>query len=446
MLKNQSVFNNKNKGIKREILFLALPAILSNITVPLMGLCDTTIAGHLGSPLYLAAIAVGTMMANVIFWLFGFLRMGTTGLTAKAYGSKNVTETCRIFSRAFYLGIGAGIIILMVSPLLCNLLLFLLSPKEEVRLLAIDYFRIVIFGAPAQLATMAVTGWFIGMQNTTRPMIVAISTNLINIVASLLGVFYFKVGFIGIPTGTLIANWLGLIVAIILALPLSDSRLFRSPISVWKGGGVGRFFKVSTDLFFRSACIMIVSMLVTSIGARLGSDILAANAVIMQFFIFFSYFMDGFAFSGEALCGKAAGAGDLEMFKQTLRGIFFWGLSMTIAMTFIYVFGWDLIAGFITDEEEIINIVSHLKIILMILPAISVAGFLFDGIYIGLTATRQMLIATFLSLMVFVIISIALPQLIKCYGNQTISSLDTDIMLWIGFSAYLLTRGIDLAS
>ncbi|MDE7381304.1 MAG: MATE family efflux transporter [Muribaculaceae bacterium] len=419
---------------------------MSNITVPLMGLCDTTIAGHLGSPLYLAAIAVGTMMANVIFWLFGFLRMGTTGLTAKAYGSKNVTETCRIFSRAFYLGIGAGIIILMVSPLLCNLLLFLMSPKEEVRLLAIDYFRIVIFGAPAQLATMAVTGWFIGMQNTTRPMIVAISTNLINIVASLLGVFYFKVGFIGIPTGTLIANWLGLIVAIILALPLSDSRLFRSPISVWKGGGVGRFFKVSTDLFFRSACIMIVSMLVTSIGARLGSDILAANAVIMQFFIFFSYFMDGFAFSGEALCGKAAGAGDLEMFKQTLRGIFFWGLSMTIAMTFIYVFGWDLIAGFITDEEEIINIVSHLKIILMILPAISVAGFLFDGIYIGLTATRQMLIATFLSLMVFVIISIALPQLIKCYGNQTISSLDTDIMLWIGFSAYLLTRGVALAS
>ncbi len=436
------------KEVRSRILKLAFPAILSNITVPLMGLSDTAISGHLGSAIFMAAIAAGTMMTNVVFWLFGFLRMGTTGLTAEFYGASDLRGIRTVFSRAFYLGLGAGILIVALSPVLCRLLLWLLSPEQGVEMLAAEYYMTVIFGAPAQLATMAVTGWFIGMQNTKRPMIVAITTNLINIVVSLTAVFALNSGFIGIAYGTLIANWAGLLLAIVLAIPFAKRSLFLSPLKVWKGGGLGRFFKISGDLFLRSACIMSVSMIVTAVGARLGADILAANAVIMQFFILFSYFMDGFAFSGEALCGKAVGEHNRILFKNTLRGLTFWGVTMTVLITGIYILASGEIINFITDDITVRRIVEKMFLILWLLPSISVASFLFDGIYIGLTATRQMLAATFSALVVFIIITFLLPEPIFRFIHDSsgdMNKLSEDIRLWIAFLAYLAARGVILA-
>lgn len=437
---------SETQRIRRNILKMAIPAILSNITVPLMGLSDTAISGHLGSELFLAAIAAGTMMGNVIFWLFGFLRMGTTGLTAEAFGSGDKSYCRVVFSRAFYLGIGAGLIILLLSPLLSKLLLIIISPSEEVKNLANQYFMVIILGAPAQLATMAVTGWFIGMQTTTRPMIVAISSNIINIVCSMLAVFIFNLGFIGIALGTLIANWVGLVIAIILAISKSGKYLFISPLKVWKVGGCGSFFKISSDLFFRSACIMSVTMMVTSIGARLGADILASNTVIMQFFIFFSYFMDGFAFSAEALCGKAVGLRDYFLFRKILHGISFWGLVMTATACIIYVIFWLDIIKLITDVDNIRANVASLRGVMWILPIVSVAGFLLDGIYIGLTATRQMLIATFSSLIIFLIIVLGFPEInrLSLWLPFAEESLNSDILLWVAFMGYLATRGVVL--
>ena len=279
--------------INREIIRLSVPAILSNITVPLLGLCDTAIAGHLGADSFIGAIAVGSMMINVTFWLFGFLRMGTTGLTAQAFGADDAVALRTVFSRAVTLGAAIGTLLLLLMYPLREMLLTLISPDEPIRSLASRYYTIVLMSAPALLATNAVQGWLFGMQTTLIPMTVAIATNVINIAISLTMVLIFHTGFIGVAIGTLSANWLGLLLALILARRKAGGKLWIPFRDVFTDReGLGRFFRVNSDIFFRSAAIMAVSLGVTAIGSRLGALTLAANAVMMQVFNFFSFFMD----------------------------------------------------------------------------------------------------------------------------------------------------------
>lgn len=425
--------------LNKEILRLSIPAIISNITVPILGLSDTTISGHLGSELYIGAIAVGTMMFNVVFWLFGFLRMGTTGLTAQAYGARDNDECRKLLVRACALGLIIGVVILLMHIPIRWLLLLLISPEGQVADYAADYFNICIWGAPALLFNMAVMGWFLGVQNTVVPMIISISVNIVNIILSLCFVFLFDMGFEGVAYGTMISNWVGVGIAILYVLKFYEWRFPKiCRTDILQLSDMGRFFKVNTDIMFRSACIMSVSLTVTSIGAQLGALTLAANAIIMQFFILFSYFMDGFAFAAEALSGKFVGARDLQNLKRVINRLLLWALGVASVFTIIYIGGYKFIVSFITNEENVIATVDKYSLWLKLIPLVTVSAFIYDGIYIGLTATRQMLIATFLSAMAFLLICFIHP-----FGGNLID-LPQNHTLWIAFLTYLLLRGVML--
>lgn len=425
--------------LNKEILRLSIPAIISNITVPILGLSDTTISGHLGSELYIGAIAVGTMMFNVVFWLFGFLRMGTTGLTAQAYGARDNDECRKLLVRACALGLIIGVAILLLHIPIRWLLLLLISPEGQVADYASDYFNICIWGAPALLFNMAVMGWFLGVQNTVVPMIISVSVNIVNIILSLCFVFLFDMGFEGVAYGTMISNWVGVGIAILYVLKFYEWRFPKiCRTDILQLSDMGRFFKVNTDIMFRSACIMSVSLTVTSIGAQLGALTLAANAIIMQFFILFSYFMDGFAFAAEALSGKFVGARDLHNLKRVINRLLLWALGVASVFTIIYIGGYKFIVSFITNEVNVIATVDKYSLWLKLIPLVTVAAFIYDGIYIGLTATRQMLIATFLSAMAFLSICFIHP-----FGGNLID-LPQNHTLWIAFLTYLLLRGVML--
>ena len=425
--------------LNKEILRLSIPAIISNITVPILGLSDTTISGHLGSELYIGAIAVGTMMFNVVFWLFGFLRMGTTGLTAQAYGARDNDECRKLLVRACALGLIIGVVILLLHIPIRWLLLLLISPEGQVADYAADYFNICIWGAPALLFNMAVMGWFLGVQNTVVPMIISVSVNIVNIILSLCFVFLFDMGFEGVAYGTMISNWVGVGIAILYVLKFYEWRFPKiCRTDILQLSDMGRFFKINTDIMFRSACIMAVSLTVTSIGAQLGALTLAANAIIMQFFILFSYFMDGFAFAAEALSGKFVGARDLHNLKRVINRLLLWALGVASVFTIIYIGGYKFIVSFITNEENVIATVDKYSLWLKLIPLVTVAAFIYDGIYIGLTATRQMLIATFLSAMAFLLICFIHP-----FGGNLID-LPQNHTLWIAFLTYLLLRGVML--
>lgn len=418
--------------LNREILRLSVPAIISNVTVPLLGLCDTAIAGHLKADSFIGAIAVGSMMLNVTFWLFGFLRMGTTGMTALAFGSGDERGVRRIFTRAFILGLMIGMTLLIVGGMLRDGLLSVISPVGEVRSLASRYYSLCLISAPAILATTAVQGWLFGMQTTFLPMMISISVNIINIAASLSLVFGFRMGFIGIAYGTMTANWVGLILALVLARKRASGRLWCSWREIWSDGGLKRFFSVNTDIFFRSGCIMAVSLSTTAIGARLGELTLATNAVMMQFFHFFSFFMDGFAFTAEALTGRFAGASDFPMMKRCRRRLIVWSAGMAVVFFLIYAFLSLEIVGFITDSPAVRANVGQYRMWLMLIPPLTVAAFIYDGFYIGLTATRQMLVVTIVASVAFFAIAFLHPNGLGLPDNNG---------LWMAFLTYLSVRG-----
>lgn len=424
-------------GIHRQIIRLTLPAIASNITVPLLGLFDTAVTGHLGEETYLAAIAVGGMMLNVIFWLCGFLRMGTTGLTAEAFGACSEAEVAKVFSRSLVMAVVIGVVVVALQCPLLSVLSALIAPGEAVGELAGKYFTICVWGAPALLAMLSVNGWFVGMQNTLWPMVISIAVNVINIVCSVTAVFVLGMGFEGVAYGTLAANWAGVALAFAAVVRFARGRrLWCGWRAVLRGGELGKFFNVSGDLFVRSACIMAVSLSVTAFGARSGDLTVAVNAVMMQFFVFFSYFMDGFAFSGEALCGKSVGARDRRGLMLAVKGILVWAGVMAVLFFVIYFAGSGIIVGWLTDVSSVRSGVDSMRLFLWLIPPVSVAAFVFDGFFIGLTSTRRMLITTLAAMAVFFAVALTGDIADPVHGNR---------LLWTAFLSYLLARGAGLA-
>ena len=418
--------------IDREIMRLSVPAILSNVTVPLLGLCDTAISGHLGDAACLGAIAVGSMMLNVVFWLFGFLRMGTTGLTAQALGKGSGQGVAEAFTRSCLLALILGVLLIALREPLFSLLTMLIAPGPEVAPLARRYFSICIWESPATLLIMAVSGWLIGMQTTFWPMVTAITVNVVNIALSLTLVFACGAGFAGVATGTLAANWAGVGVALWAATRCSRGRPLLCPLSTaLKGGELGKFFSVNSDLFLRSACIMAVTLAMTAFGSRLGTLALAANAVVMQFFHFFSFFMDGLAFTGEALVGRFAGARDRAMTGLAVRRTMLWSGVVAVTFFIIYMAAWRPVTDMLTDLPDVRATVAGLRVWIVAIPPVTVAAFIFDGCYIGATATRRMLLAAAVAATAFFAISYS--------GLDT--GLNPNMQLWLSFMVYLALRG-----
>ena len=414
--------------MNKQILHIALPSIISNITVPLLALVDTTIVGHLGSASYIAAIALGGMIFNMIYWLFNFLRMGTGGLTAQAYGANQHQATSYILLRSLTIAGGIALTLLLLQRPIFQVTFHFVTATTEVRSLASIYFNILIWGAPAMLALYSFTGWFLGMQNARIPMCIAITQNVVNIAVSTFLVFGCHLKIEGVALGTLISQYTALLLAVIFCLTKFDVKQHFELKAILDINTLKRFFQVNRDIFLRTLCLIAVTTYFTSAGSTQGELTLAANTLLMQFFIIFSYFMDGFAYAGEALGGRYFGAHDRLNFQRVTRCLFAWGGALSVLFFFIYFLSGTSLLHLLTDDSQVINRAQQYLPIIYFIPLISFAAFLFDGLYIGTTATRYMLISMFCaSAAFFVLINV-------CTLSNT--------LLWLAFLVYLGGRGL----
>lgn len=414
--------------MNKQILHIALPSIISNITVPLLALVDTTIVGHLGSASYIAAIALGGMIFNMIYWLFNFLRMGTGGLTAQAYGANQHQATSYILLRSLTIAGGIALTLLLLQRPIFQVTFHFVTATAEVRSLASIYFNILIWGAPAMLALYSFTGWFLGMQNARIPMCIAITQNVVNIAVSTLLVFGCHLKIEGVALGTLISQYTALLLAVIFCLTKFDVKQHFELKAILDIYTLKRFFQINRDIFLRTLCLIAVTTYFTSAGSTQGELTLAANTLLMQFFIIFSYFMDGFAYAGEALGGRYFGAHDRLNFQRVTRCLFAWGGALSVLFFFIYFLSGTSLLHLLTNDSQVINRAQQYLPIIYFIPLISFAAFLFDGLYIGTTATRYMLISMFCaSAAFFVLINV-------CTLSNT--------LLWLAFLVYLGGRGL----
>lgn len=417
--------------MNRRILQLAIPSIISNITVPLLGLVDVTIVGHLGSAAYIGAIAVGGLLFNILYWNFGFLRMGTSGMTSQAYGRNDPEAEMRVLVQAISVGLLSACAILLLQYPVERIAFLLLDTSAEVEQYAVRYFRVCIWGAPAVLAMYGFKGWFIGMQNSRFPMYIAIGVNVINILCSLCFVFVLGMKVEGVALGTVVAEWSGLLMAVLLwrkkygmlrsRIALRDSLQFKA---------MKRFFAVNRDIFLRTLCLISVTTFFTSTGARQGDVILAVNTLLMQLFTLFSYIMDGFAYAAEALVGRYIGARDMKQLRHAVRNLFGWGVGMASLFTLLYAIGGKNFLSLLTNDAQVIGVAGNYFYWVLAIPLAGFGAFLWDGILIGATATRQMLWAMLVATLAF-------------FGIYYLfSGATNNHMLWLAFLVYLFLRGL----
>ena len=406
-----------------QILKIAMPAIVTNITVPLLGLVDTAIVGHMGNAAYIGAIAVGSMIFNLVYWVFGFLRMGTSGLTAQAYGRQDELAMRRILRQSLKWAGGIALLLILLQWPLCEVMLAVIGPTADVRPLAATYFYYVVWGAPASLGLFALTGWYIGMQNTRYPMYISILQNVTNIIVSLLLVYGLGMKVEGVALGTVIAQYVGLLTGIVL-LPKGVRKIEPG------GGGVESFFRINRDIFLRTLFLVGVNLCFTAIGARQGATILAVNTLLMQLYLLFSYVMDGFAYAGEAVGGRYWGAHKWEPFMATVRRLFVWGAMMTALFTAVYVLGGESFLRLLTDEPSVVEASRDFVWWAYLIPVAGVSAFVWDGVFIGITASRGMLLSAIIAAATFFAgVFVFVPSL----GNHG---------LMLSMLLFLLMRGV----
>ncbi len=413
-----------------QILKIALPSIVSNITVPLLGLVDVAIVGHLGSAAYIGAIAVGGMTFNVIYWIFGFLRMGTSGMTSQALGRRDLQETVRMLLRSLGASFAIALVLIALQTLLLEAVFAVMMPAGDVARLASVYFRILIWGAPAMLGLFSLSGWFIGMQNSRIPMVIAITQNIVNIAASTLLVFGCGMKVEGVAFGTLTAQYGGFIMALVM-LALRYGKLRRHYVSagLWSRSAMSRFFGVNRDIFLRTLCLVAVMLFFTSAGSWQGDITLAVNTLLMQFYMLFSYVMDGFAYAGEAVSGRYYGARNTVALRGVVRRLFSWGACLAAGFTLVYGLGGDAFLSLLTDEPSVVASSHEYFYWALAIPFCGMAAFIWDGVFIGCTATRGMLVSMFAAAVSFFTVYFSLRH---AYGNHA---------LWMAFLSFIFVRG-----
>ena len=420
--------------MNRSILKLAIPNIISNITIPLLGLVDMILMGHLSSPVYIGAIALGGTIFSVLYSFFSFLRAGTTGFTAQSYGAHNFSEVSYSLYRAMTIAILAFIFILCMQIPIANISLKLLEGSNEVKNLAITYFFVRIWAAPANMLLYCLNGWFIGMQNTKIPMAIAIIINVLNIVFSIFFVVVMKQDVAGVALGTVIAQYCGLLTALIFIFVKYKKYLIKIDFDILLNiNKLKRFFKVNTDLMIRSILLVLTIAFFTNQSAKLGDNVLSINMILLQFFYIFSYFTDGFAYAGEALIGKFTGAKDEKNLRNVVIHLFKWGAIICVPFVILYAIFPTPFVKMISDNPIILNEIPPYYIYMALIPLITFAAFLWDGIYIGATASKAIR-----NTMIISSILIFLPLwyfLVPIYGNHG---------LWIAFLGFMLARGVTM--
>lgn len=388
--------------------------------------------GHLGKLDFIGAIALSGMIFNLLYWSFSFLKMGTSGLTAQAYGARNLEETILNLSRALYVALIGSLLIIVFQKPIEIISFYFINADDSVEQIAKSYFYIRIWAAPASISLFAISGWFIGMQNAKTPMIIAIVGNLLNMALSSLFVYHFNMEEKGVALGTLISQYLSLALALIF-IKKYYSKLFKywTYKSMVKIKALKQFFSLNRDIFIRTLCIIFVFTFFTSQSANSNKSILAMNSLLLQFVFIFSYFIDGFAHAAEALVGRYIGSGERDKLLSLIKTLFIWALALSICFSLSYKLGYISILKALTSESSIIELSREYIWWLILMPIASFASYIFDGIYIGATASKNMRNTM---LMATIIVFIPTYYIFKQeLGNHA---------LWLAMFSFMLSRGI----
>lgn len=421
------------KIINRDILKLAIPSILANITVPLVGMVDIAVAGHLdaSAATMIGGIAVGSMLFDLLYWNFGFLRVATGGLTAQAYGRRDFAECAKIFVRAAGIALACALLLLAVQWVFVQLAFSVVDCTDSVRELASLYFFIRIWAAPATLCLMAFKGWFIGMQDSVSPMVTDFVVNGMNILLSTVlalgfsaGTFRWEgMGFTGIAAGTLIAQWAGLSTAAGIMLVKYRRRVFGDFSAAdfkaaFMGDNMRRFFVMNSDIFVRSLCFIAIYIGFTTISARYGDVLLATGSIMMKLLMIFSYFTDGFAYAGEAMTGRYIGEGNREMFRRTVRWTFVWSMGIAAVFMAVYQFAGLPMLRLMTSDAAVLEMSAAYMPWLLLMPLVGCAAFTWDGIYIGAASSKDIRNAMLAAAFSFVAVWAAGMSCLDAFGPE----------------------------
>ncbi|MBO4450972.1 MAG: MATE family efflux transporter [Bacteroidaceae bacterium] len=420
--------------MNRKILSLAIPSILANITVPIVGIVDVAIAGHIANASAIGGIAIGTMLFDLLYWNFGFLRVGTGGMTAQAYGRGDNQAMMDIFSGSMTLSLLGALFVWAIGWLFVNAVMWCVPCSADVEQFARQYFWIRIWAAPATLSLMAFKGWFIGMQNTVSPMVCDITVNVVNMGASYYLAVFTPLGAIGVAYGTVIAQYTGLLTSIVLMVV--GYRHYFQYIRLWAKDETERLkqmLALNGNLILRSLGFMVVYVGFTVLTSKYGDNVLAVGTIMMKLFMVFSYFVDGFAYAGEALVGRYIGAQNRPMTRMVVTRLFQWTLGVGLVFTLIYLIGGEQMVGLMTKDQSVIEGSRPFLFWLVLMPFVSCAAFMWDGIFIGATAGRQVRDCMLFAALGFVLAYLGLFRFI---GVQAV---------YVGYFVHLLVRTLYLS-
>ena len=430
----QTIFQTlSNQAMHKQVLLLAIPMVLSNITVPLLGLVDAAVIGHLEHSWYLGGVALGGTMISVTFWLLGFLRMSTTGLAAQSYGANDGKQLGLVCVQGVIMALGFAGVFLLLHGLVADLVFSLSSASDQVKHYGQQYFSIRAWSAPAALTNFVILGWLLGTQNAKAPMWMVIITNITNIVLDVVFVIGFGWQVEGAALASVLADYAGLTFGLICVFRIWKKKLLPPPWALIKktSQGLSRFVKLNRDIFLRSLCLQATFTFMTFQGASFGDDVVAANAVLMSFLMIISYGMDGFAYAMEAMVGKAIGAKDKDELNQSLIGTFFWSFNICLVLTLVFAIAGSNLINMITTIPDVKSQAEVYLPWLIAMPLVSMWCFLLDGIFVGATKGKDMLNSMFVATCSF----FAIFFLASSLENHA---------LWLAMLSFMAMRGIGL--
>ncbi len=381
---------HSTRGVDREIWRLALPNIASNLSVPILSSVDTALMGYL-SPLHIAAVGAGSMVLGFLYWNFGFLRMSTTGLTARAYGASDAFEIGATLWRGLLLGLTIAVLILIFRHTLAQWAFRFMHIQEDLRPHIEQYFYIRLWAAPATLSLYVLFGWFFGLQNAIYPLLLTVVGNLINIVVSAVLVLWWDLETAGVAWGTVVAQYCSLALAALLSLRYRPYFPRLSHRALYTVRALHHFMRINTDIFLRTALLTFVFAWVHRYASLISALYLAATVVIMQFLNWMSFALDGLAYAAESLVGKYAGARHRQLLRRTIQRVFFWSFVMATGFSTVYAGYYESLLHLFTKDAALIEMLDDYRYWVAAMPLLGVAAYVWDGVFIGLTASRGML-------------------------------------------------------
>jgi MATE family multidrug resistance protein len=420
---------------RKHVVYLAWPIILSNISTPLLGITDTAVIGNLGDPALIGAIAVGGMIFSFLYWGFGFLRMGTTGLVAQALGAGDYTEARAAFYRALLIGSSIGLTLLILKSPIMQLAFSIIEGSESVENAALTYFQIRIWGAPLSLALLAIIGYLLGQQDTRSILVIQLLLNCTNIILDIVFVMGFNLGVAGVAAATVIAECLALVVGMVIVLhrmKRANNGLKIDFAQLMDAPALKRMFVVNRDIMIRTLCLIFAFAWFTNEGAKSGDILLATNAILMQFVTFSAFFLDGFALTAESLVGNAIGARDKQQLKESIKFTTQLAFITASTLSILFMIVGIQVVSVLTNVTEVREAASEYLPWAIAAPVLSIWCYLLDGIFIGATKTAEMRNAMVVSLLAYML---GWWYLASTFGNHG---------LWASLMLYFIARGASL--